>query len=278
MLALDTAAVQQWAKKNREDLAFWGIFLVSGMVLMWLFSDWDFSLLLTLSSLTSMFAFLMVAAKIDSSKSARGVSLRMFECYLLVAICRLIAILPFQAYLPYDKTGDWLYQVVEVISFVLVCATVYMLRIRYAASYEAESDKFPHVYLMGGALILALLFHPSLNSSMPIDVSWTFALYLEAVTVLPQLLMFQRSGKVETFTSHFLAAQALSRVLSFVFWSHSHQELNDNSRSLKSYVGWWVLGMQFVQLIVMADFVYYYVRCIRKGISVQYIMLASETV
>ena len=278
MMSLGSESVKYWISRNRDDLAFWGIFISIATVLFWVFSDWDFSLFLTVSSLTSMFSYLMVAAKIDSSRSSRGVSRNMFECYLLVAIARLIAILPFQAYLPYDRTGDWLYQAIEILSLFLVVFIVYQTRSKFAASYEAELDKFPHWYLVGGCLVLALLFHPSLNSYMPIDVCWTFALYLESVTVLPQLLMFQKAGRVEPFTTHFLAGQALSRTLSFVFWLHSHHELNDATRPLKSYVGWWVLGMQLLQLIVMADFVYYYVRCLRKGISVQYIMHAAETV
>jgi hypothetical protein len=92
-----------------------------------------------------------------------------------------------------------------------------MCRKRFAASYEQDSDVFKHYYLMIGCFVLALIFHPNLNAFMPADICWTFALYLESVAVLPQLFMFQRDKRVEAFTTHFLAGQALSRVR-----SHSH--------------------------------------------------------
>ncbi|KFG45736.1 putative ER lumen protein retaining receptor, partial [Toxoplasma gondii GAB2-2007-GAL-DOM2] len=106
--------------------------------------------------------------------------------------------------------------------------------------------------------------------------AWTFALYLEAVAVLPQLFMFQKQGKVEPFTTHFLAAQALSQVFSFIFWVSSYSELNSAQNTLKSYVGHWVIGMQVMQLIVMGDFIYHYIRCLTSGVPVQFML--SENV
>jgi hypothetical protein len=208
----DTEKLKKLFESNKETIKFWGPFVGIALILFWLFSDWDFSLFLTTSSLTSMFAFLMVALKMETNRSARGVSLRMFECYLLLVVCRLCSIIPFEGYLPYDSSGDWLYQTVEVISLCLVGVIVFMCRKRFAASYEAESDVFKHHYMIGACLVLALLFHPSLNALMPADICWTFALYLESVAVLPQLFMFHREKRVEPFTTHFLAGQALSRV------------------------------------------------------------------
>ncbi|KAF4759262.1 hypothetical protein FOZ63_014966, partial [Perkinsus olseni] len=163
-------------------------------------------------------------------------------------------------YLPYDRSGDWLYQLTEAISLCLAGTVVYFCRVRYRATYEAGADTFKHVYLMIIALILAVIFHPSLNAFMPADIAWTYALYLESVTVLPQLFMFQKQGKVQAFTSHFLAGQALSRVCSFIFWWSSYKELNDPKYPTKAYVGYWVMLMQLLQLIVMGDFIYHYIN------------------
>ena len=208
----DTEKIQRFVEANKEAIKFWVPFSLIAMVLFWLFSDWDFSLFLTTSSLTSMFAFLMVALKMETNRSARGVSLKMFECYLVLIVCRLCSIIPFEGYLPYDRSGDWLYQTFETISLLLVGVIVYMCRRKFLASYEAESDVFKHHYLILGCLVLALIFHPNLNAFMPADVCWTFALYLESVAVLPQLFMFHREKRVEPFTTHFLAGQAASRV------------------------------------------------------------------
>lgn len=73
-------------------------------------------------------------------------------------------------YLPYDRTGDWLYQATESISFCLAGSIVYQCRVRYKDSYEGASDTLNHLYLIIPAFLLALLFHPSLNAFMPADV------------------------------------------------------------------------------------------------------------
>jgi hypothetical protein len=223
----DSRKLRRLWENNKEAIKVWLPFAGIALVLFWLFSDWDFSLFLTTSSLTSMFAFLMVCLKMETNRSSRGISLKMFECYLVLLACRLCSIIPFEGYLPYDRSGDWLYQTVEAISLGLVCLIVYMCRKRFAASYERDSDVFKHHYLMIGCFILALIFHPNLNAFMPADVCWTFALYLESVSVLPQLFMFQRDKRVEAFTTHFLAGQALSRVRfilvdAIIFSSYSH--------------------------------------------------------
>eukprot|EP00386_Alphamonas_edax_P006772 GDKI01021777.1.p1 GENE.GDKI01021777.1~~GDKI01021777.1.p1 ORF type:complete len:285 (+),score=75.19 GDKI01021777.1:121-975(+) len=268
----DPEKFKAWATKNSGALKAWGMFTGVVITLFYFFSDGDFSFLMTLSSLIGAFSFLMVVYKIESSKSCAGVSLKMNECYVILLFARLCSIIPFEGYLPYDRSGDWLYQTVEAIALCLAGTVVYMVRIRYKETYDPSSDQLNHLFLIVPAAILAAIFHPSLNAFMPADMSWTFALYLESVCVLPQLFMFQKEGKVEPFTTHFLAGQALSKFLSFVFWVSSYNELNDHTKPLKSFVGVWVIGMQVVQLILMGDFIYHYVRCLSKGVPVQFIL------
>lgn len=268
--------LMKWLSTHQTSVQAWtGMFFVVFLVYH-LFSDGDFSFLMTMSSLISTFSFLMVLYKIESTRSCAGVSLKMMECYVGLIFFRLCSIIPFEGYLPYDRSGDWLYQTLEALSLLLAGLVVYQCRQRYAATYESSSDTFSHIFLFVPAFILALLFHPSLNAFMPADVAWTFALYLEAVAVLPQLFMFQRQGKVEAFTSHFLAGQALSQAVSFIFWVSSYSELNGPQNSIRSYVGLWVIGMQVVQLIVMGDFIYHYIRCVSRGLPVQFLL--SENV
>lgn len=255
----------------------WGGFMLCCMAIFYFFSSGDFSFLLTLSSLISMFSFCMVAAKIENEKSVKGVSLKMMECYMLVTACRLFAIVPWEGYLPFDKTGDWLYQVCEAVSLALAGSVVFFCRSRYAGTYDKTTDTLNHLYLILPALVMALIFHPNLNGFLPSDMSWAFALYLESITVLPQLFMFMREGQAAPFTSHFLMAQATAKLISFIFWASSFSELSNPNHTIRSYVGNWVVGMQLVQLLVMADFIYHYVRCIRKGIPVSQ-LLSSDNV
>jgi len=259
-----------------EAFKVWGGFFAFVLTVFWLFSSGDFSFLLTLSSIVSMFSFLMVAVKIEAGRTVRGVSLKMMECYIAIFFGRLCAIVPFEGYLPFDKSGDWLYQLCEAFGLCLAGTIVYFCRARYASTYDPSTDTLNHIYLMLPALGLALVFHPNLNNFLPSDIAWAFALYLESVAVLCQLFMFMKEGQAQPHTSHFLAAQALAKLMSFIFWASSFSELSNPNHYIKAFVGNWVVAMQLVQLLVMGDFIYHYVRCIRKGIPVSQLLCSDN--
>eukprot|EP00913_Durusdinium_trenchii_P013997 g13143.t1 len=292
------------AYAKTEAFKVWGCFLLVTFTVFMLFSSGDFSFLLTLSSLVSVFSFLMVALKIEAGRSCKGVSLRMMECYLAIFFFRLCAIVPFEGYLPFDKSGDWFYQTCEALGFCLAGTMVYFCRMRYAATYDPDTDNFQHHWLALGAAGLALIFHPNLNNFLPSDTSWAFAVYLESVAVLCQLFMFMKEGQAAPHTSHFLAAQALSKIMSFIFWASSFNELStlggaphvscpalgvggvtfgeqlqlpkNPNHTIKAFVGNWVVCTQLVQLCVMGDFIYHYIRCIRQGIPVSQLLCSDN--
>eukprot|EP01067_Filipodium_phascolosomae_P003089 Filipodium_phascolosomae@DN2554_c0_g2_i1.p1 len=259
-------------RNHKVSISAWGVFTLVALLIFWGFSDGDFSFLMTLSSLISLFTFVMVLYCIEKNRSCAGLSLKMMECYFVLTLVRLTAIVRYEGYLPYDKSGDWLYQTIEFVILLAVAGIVYACRIRYASTYDVANDGFNPLYLGVPAFILALMWHPTLNNFMPADVAWTFALYLESVCVFPQLWMFQKLNKVEVFTTHFLAGQALSKALSFFFWISSYAELNDHTKPMKKFAGLWVIVMQVAQLILMGDFIYQYVKCISKGVSVENIL------
>lgn len=263
---------------ENEGMRVWGGFAAFAITVFWVFSSGDFSFLLTLSSLVSIFSFLMVAMTIEATKSVKGVSLKMMECYIAVFFFRLCAIIPFEGYLPFDKSGDWLYQVCEASGLCLAGSIVYLMRVQYAGTYDAATDQFNHLWIVLPAAGIALVLHPHLNNFFPTDVSWAFALYLESVTVLPQFFMFMKEGRAQTHTSHFLAAQALSRLMSFIFWASSFSELSNPDHHIKKFVGHWVVGIQLVQLVIMGDFCFHYVQALRKGIPVSEVMVYSNNV
>jgi len=259
-----------------EAFKYWASFLGTVVLLFWFFSSGDFSFLLTLSSLVSMFSFLMVLIQSEIGKSVKGVSLKMMECYLAIQLGRLCAIVPFEGYLPFDKTGDWLYQVVEALTFCLAGSIVYMCRFRYDKTHDPATDTLNHLWLMGPSAVMALIFHPTLNSFLPSDMAWAFALYLESVAVLPQLFMFQKEGQAQPFTAHFLFAQAASKVISFIFWFSSYNELSNPDHHVKAFVGNWVMAMQLIQLLIMGDFIYHYIRCIRTGKPISQLLVVED--
>jgi ER lumen protein retaining receptor len=138
---------------------------------------------------------------------------------------------------------------------------------RFPKTYNKGIDYFGGIhiptelgllYIVVPAAVLALLLHPSLNGNWYTDVAWTLALYVEAVAILPQLLMFQkaRDKEIELFTANFVFFTAVARALHFFFWLSSYHELNDKYATHwgSKYPGQLVLLSQIVNLLVMVRF------------------------
>jgi len=64
-----------------------------------------------------------------------------------------------------------------------------------------------------------------------------------------------------------VAAQAISRIIYICFWIFTYADLNtDQAMSLFSeYVGYWFMTSQFIHLIIMADFMYFWIKAMKSG-------------
>jgi ER lumen protein retaining receptor len=243
-------------------------------------SDKDFSFLMTLGSIAASFAFVMLFLKMMNQGNCAGISLKSMQMYTIVFFFRFISIFRHEGYLPFDKTGDWMYQTVEFASLALCSGCLYLMYSKYKATYDPNLDafgamdpvpsQFGIVWLVAPALLLALLVHPNLNNVWVTDVSWTFALYCESVAVLPQLYMFQKGDggaqkRVESFISHYVFALGFSRAMNLWFWVSSYHELADKNTG--AWVGWFVVLAQMLQMVLMADFFYFYLKAMQKGVE-----------
>ena len=61
----------------------------------------------------------------------------------------------------------------------------------YKNSYNQDLDTVKSYYLIGAAILLALLFHSSLNRSVVGDFTWAFTQYLETFAILSQFVLFR---------------------------------------------------------------------------------------
>ena len=68
-------------------------------------------------------------------------------------------------------------------------------------------------------MVLALLFH--YRFTIP-ELLWSFSIFLEAVAILPQLFLLQRTGEAETITTHYLAALGAYRALYIPNWIYRY--------------------------------------------------------
>jgi len=144
----------------------------------------------------------------------------------------------------------------------------------FNSTYQADLDRFGEmsvppgwgaIWLAVPVLLIAIFIHPNLNSDFLSDVAWTYAMYLESVALIPQLFMFQKqtSGVVELLTAHFVAALGFGRVMEFCFWVYSYHELANSAGS--KLPGYLALFAQFMQLVLMLDFFYYYYMAVKNA-------------
>jgi ER lumen protein retaining receptor len=160
-----------------------------------------------------------------------------------------------------------------VMKLIYIAASAYIVRLirveePYKSTYEAGLDTYLHwKFAVGPALALACIFnegwshwHGFTFSSVThflFEISWAFSLYLEAIAILPQLILLQRHNCVENLTSWYMASLGVYRGLYVINW----------------IVRWWhnehistiALLAGIVQTAFYADFLYYFVRSKAAG-------------
>ena len=194
--------LKRFMKRNKTNVILWISFAIFILFAFHFFSDGDFSFLLTLGSMVCCFGFILVLFKVVSTQSVMGLSLKSMQCYAIVFLTRTIAITKTQGYLPFDRSGDWLYQTIECLTFIVILIVIYfiMYQFKYTHNYHHDTfgvsllnTKYASLLLIVPCVILGLCCHPSLGHNFFYDSCWAISQYLESVAIYPQLIMFQKN-------------------------------------------------------------------------------------
>jgi hypothetical protein len=251
------------AKQSERAITYsaYMIFALCAGVVLLQFSDHDFSLVLTLSAALQCLGFFLLFQKVQRQKSVEGLSSKTLEMYVLVLVFRLSSTLTKNGYLPMDRSGDWVYQLADIGSLLLVLALLHFTHRKFQSTYDATNDTLPVLNFTPACVLLAVFVHGDLNDSPFFDVMWTIGLNLDTISMLPQLWLFSKvGGDVDAVTSHFVALQVLSRFCSFVFWFYGYTELAHKDQF--NAAGYMIIVAHLAQLLLSADFMYYYVRSV----------------
>lgn len=239
------------------------IFALCASVVLLKFTDHDFSLVLTSSAALQCLGFFLLYQKAKKQKSVEGLSSRTLEMYVLVLCFRLSSTLVKNGYLPVDRSGDWVYQLADIGSLVIVLALLVLIHKTFKSTYDAANDTMPIHNFIPACVLLAICIHGDLNDSPFFDVMWTIGLNLDTIAMLPQLwLLTKLGGDVEALTSHFVALQVLSRCCSFAFWFYGYVEITPEDQF--NAAGYMIIVAHLAQLLLSADFMYYYVCSVVK--------------
>lgn len=197
-----------------------------------------------------MLAIFILLLKIWKTRSCAGISGKSQILFTIVYISR---------YLDLFTTYISLYN--SVMKFVFLVgsgATIYLIYLKFKATYDRNHDSFRIEFLLIPCAILALLIN---HDFTVMEVLWTFSIYLESVAILPQLFLVSKTGEAESITSHYLFALGSYRALYLLNWvyryfSEAHYDLI-------------VIFAGIVQTILYCDFFYLYITKVLKGKKLQ---------
>jgi len=207
-------------------------------------------------------AFSLLGFHALSNGSVQGISSKSLQLEAIALACRLSSTIWFEGYLPSDQTGDFLYQIFDGFSLVIVLWLLHRVVNVQSKTYEADDDSLPVVPFALGSLILAALLHGDLDDNPIFDTLWLCGLFAGALAVLPQLwLMSRNRATVPAMTSHFVAVMAFSRLLSGSYMWHAHEELSCEPWIKDfNHSGYAVLAAHALHLMLLADFGYFYAK------------------
>ena len=254
-------------KRRRKDIIFWFSIILTILFIYIFISSKDFSFFLVLSSLVQTCAFVIILLKVTDRQNTGGLSANTLICYCILLFARLTSTLIYPGYLPNDSTGSWLYQLSDTISMLICCLLIYLIYFKYKETSDLMLDnRIPFYYLVIPSYILGSIVKSNLNNNFFCDTNWAFSMYLETVAIFPQILLFSiKKGQIEKFTSHYVALCGLSRLFSLIFWWDTYEELKVTDSTFGNYAGYFIIGAQILQLLIMADYYYLYFKSILKG-------------
>uniref|UniRef100_A0AC35ER98 ER lumen protein-retaining receptor n=1 Tax=Panagrolaimus sp. PS1159 TaxID=55785 RepID=A0AC35ER98_9BILA len=203
------------------------------------------------ADISHLVAIAILLAKIWTTRSCAGISGRSQVLFLIVFVCRYLDL--FFSFISVYNT------VMKVLFISSSVATVYLIFVKFRATYDKNHDIFWLSVLIVPAFILALLINQEFSF---FEIMWTFSIYLEAVAIMPQLDMLSRTGSAETITAHYLFALGTYRGLYVLHYFYRFY--------LESHTDPIPLVAGIVQTVLYADFFYLYVtRVIQQNRNIQ---------
>lgn len=245
-------------------------FAILGLTVFHTVAEGEFSSILTMSVMVQCLGVALLCIQVKSTGSASGISARSLMLDAFAFGFRLSSTTWLDGYLPSDPSGDHVYQIIDGCSLIMVFWLLHRMLVVQRDTYDASADSFCVGPMVLSSLALAALLHGDMNANPLFDTFWLTSVFIGVVAVLPQLsLTMQTGGRVEALTSHYIAALALSRVLSGYFmWEAKHDITCEPWVTGFSHTVVAILGAHLVHLLLLCDFAYYYARAVvRKGLS-----------
>ncbi|PAA61422.1 hypothetical protein BOX15_Mlig005854g5 [Macrostomum lignano] len=199
-----------------------------------------------IGDLSHLAAILLLLLKIWRSRSVSGISGKSQLLFAGVFLTR---------YLDLFFVFVSLYNTVMKLVFIATsCLTCYLIYRRFPATRDSNQDTFRAEILVIASAGLACLINHEFS---PLELLWTFSIYLESVAILPQLFLISKTGEAETITSHYLFALGSYRALYILNWIYR--------LVVEGQYDVIAIAAGCLQTALYADFFYLYVTIVLKG-------------
>lgn len=199
-----------------------------------------------LGDVSHLLAIIILLLKIWKTRSCAGISGKSQVLFLIVFVSR---------YLDLVTNFVSVYNTTMKMFFIASAAgTVYLMFVKFKATYDGNHDTFRIEFLLGPIAILALVLNHEFSV---MEILWTFSIYLESVAILPQLFMVSKTGEAETITSHYLFALGSYRALYIFNWVYRYH--------FEGFYDIIAIVAGIVQTVLYCDFFYLYVTKVMAG-------------
>ena len=251
----------------------------------------DFAIFL--SDVSILASFVALYLQVKNRKSAVGISLQTVGA---VAAARAIHVLshPLDLHFMPDTIPFALSALMDYLNAGMGCFVLWFIVRNHWGTYEADKDnfsqnfllkigidaklvyKFRYAFIYLFACVLAFIWYIFRRSSLSFFASYFCCYYeaLGAVALLPQLWMFQQDRVVSPQLANFVALTALNRVCTLVFWvSYPYIFWNryPDNRGVQ-------MTSEVLNLLILSDFLYYFIKARIKGQNVVVIPSALNQV
>merc|ERR1719378_675171 len=160
--------------------------------------------------MTHLLSFVVLLLKLFGCNSAAGISLKTQEMFLMVFVFRYLDL--FTNFVSvYNTTMKILY--IGLSGYI-----VHMIRNKepWKSTNDRSQDSFQHYkFAVLPCFVLACFLNEGYSL---IEILWAFSVYLEALAILPQLIVLQRYGVVDNLASNYVFLLGAYRALYIANW------------------------------------------------------------
>ncbi|EDV24670.1 uncharacterized protein TRIADDRAFT_25687 [Trichoplax adhaerens] len=154
-----------------------------------------------------LIAMIYLLLWIIKRKSCSGISGKTQFVHCIVFTLRYLDL--FKYFISYYNT------LIKLIFLTITYATTGLIAIGYNGTYEMEEDNLKLSYILIPSFILGMLFTYTYDI---LEICWSMSLFLEALAILPQLIMSHNRGESLGVIRHYMLMLAFYKTMYCFNW------------------------------------------------------------